>query len=274
MQRGRCRFDPDRLHFASVVSTASTRPLYGRGAGSTPAGGSFPTSAHRSGRCRATAGPPVRLRPGVIADVAQLEEHRGATLGRPVRSGSSAPLGRDVPRLSPASSSDRRAPRAPLRQRGARDASPASRPGRRVSRQGSTPGQGRRARRAPHGTARVGAIRAAARAARRVGRRAAGSTSPGLRLIVRMWRNRKTHRPQKPAARTAMGVRLPPSAPCLRSSAEEQRASTPRRRGSNPLGGSLMAAATGPAAHRPPTRGRTGRRSVRAASRAQRRRPR
>ena len=26
---------------ASVVSTASTRPLYGRGAGSTPAGGSF-----------------------------------------------------------------------------------------------------------------------------------------------------------------------------------------------------------------------------------------
>jgi hypothetical protein len=27
--------------FASVVSTASTRPLYGRGAGSTPAGGSF-----------------------------------------------------------------------------------------------------------------------------------------------------------------------------------------------------------------------------------------
>jgi hypothetical protein len=28
-------------HRASVVSTASTRPLYGRGAGSTPAGGSF-----------------------------------------------------------------------------------------------------------------------------------------------------------------------------------------------------------------------------------------
>ena len=41
LQRGRCRFDSDRLHFASVVSTANTRPLYGRGAGSTPAGGSF-----------------------------------------------------------------------------------------------------------------------------------------------------------------------------------------------------------------------------------------
>ena len=33
-------FDSHRLHQASVVSTASTRPLYGRGAGSTPAGGS------------------------------------------------------------------------------------------------------------------------------------------------------------------------------------------------------------------------------------------
>jgi hypothetical protein len=43
LQRGRCRFDSDRLHStpASVVSTASTRPLYGRGAGSTPAGGSL-----------------------------------------------------------------------------------------------------------------------------------------------------------------------------------------------------------------------------------------
>ena len=30
-----------RIASASVVSTASTRPLYGRGAGSTPAGGSF-----------------------------------------------------------------------------------------------------------------------------------------------------------------------------------------------------------------------------------------
>ena len=39
----RSGFDSRRLHFAnqaSVVSTASTRPLYGRGAGSTPAGGS------------------------------------------------------------------------------------------------------------------------------------------------------------------------------------------------------------------------------------------
>ena len=53
--------------FASVVSTASTRPLYGRGVGSNPAGGS-----------------------SSYADVAQSEEHRGATPGRPVRSGSSA----------------------------------------------------------------------------------------------------------------------------------------------------------------------------------------
>jgi hypothetical protein len=38
----RSGFDSRRLHSqASVVSTASTRPLYGRGAGSTPAGGSF-----------------------------------------------------------------------------------------------------------------------------------------------------------------------------------------------------------------------------------------
>jgi hypothetical protein len=36
----RVRLPPSPLQ-ASVVSTASTRPLYGRGAGSTPAGGSF-----------------------------------------------------------------------------------------------------------------------------------------------------------------------------------------------------------------------------------------
>ena len=36
----RSGFDSRRLHQALVVSTASTRPLYGRGAGSTPAGGS------------------------------------------------------------------------------------------------------------------------------------------------------------------------------------------------------------------------------------------
>ena len=65
----RSGFDSRRLHlFASVVSTASTRPLYGRGAGSNPAGGS--QTQH--------------------ADVAQTEEHRGATPGRPVRSGPSA----------------------------------------------------------------------------------------------------------------------------------------------------------------------------------------
>ena len=60
------RLRPSPL-FASVVSTASTRPLYGRGVGSIPAGGS---SSH--------------------ADVAQTEEHRDATPGRPVRAGPSA----------------------------------------------------------------------------------------------------------------------------------------------------------------------------------------
>jgi hypothetical protein len=35
----RRRFDSCRLHRASVVSTASTRPLYGRGLGSIPSGG-------------------------------------------------------------------------------------------------------------------------------------------------------------------------------------------------------------------------------------------
>jgi hypothetical protein len=44
--RGR-GFESLRLHQASVVSTASTRPLYGRGAGSTPAGGSCTPVAQR-----------------------------------------------------------------------------------------------------------------------------------------------------------------------------------------------------------------------------------
>ena len=102
--------------FASVVSTASTRPLYGRGVGSNPAGGSsrpWPRSAPAG---RSPAPPSARaargtglsgavfkycpLRPGTAsdapgtgglqADVAQTEEHRSATPGRPVRSGSSA----------------------------------------------------------------------------------------------------------------------------------------------------------------------------------------
>jgi hypothetical protein len=50
----RSGFDSRRLHFASVVSTASTRPLYGRGAGSIPAGGSFTrarSSAERALLC-------------------------------------------------------------------------------------------------------------------------------------------------------------------------------------------------------------------------------
>jgi hypothetical protein len=55
LQRGRCRFDSDRLHFASVVSTASTRPLYGRGAGSTPAGGSQTPVAQWTECCSAKA---------------------------------------------------------------------------------------------------------------------------------------------------------------------------------------------------------------------------
>ena len=74
------------------MSTASTRPLYGRGAGSTPAGGSFDTPvAQWTERCPATAEDAGSIPAGrITADVAQTEEHRGATPGRPVRSGSSA----------------------------------------------------------------------------------------------------------------------------------------------------------------------------------------
>ena len=43
---------------ASVVSTASTRPLYGRGAGSTPAGGSFICCADVAQHGKSTGAPP------------------------------------------------------------------------------------------------------------------------------------------------------------------------------------------------------------------------
>src|SRR5205814_8294549 len=79
--------------FASVVSTASTRPLYGRGAGSTPAGGSFSyarSSAERALSCDGRGRWFDSSRAYHFADVAQTEEHRAATPGRPVRSGSSA----------------------------------------------------------------------------------------------------------------------------------------------------------------------------------------
>ena len=89
----RSGFDSRRLHsHASVVSTASTRPLYGRGAGSTPAGGSFRTPvAQRNERCPATAEDAGSIPAGRIhADVAHPEEHRVASPERPVRDGSSA----------------------------------------------------------------------------------------------------------------------------------------------------------------------------------------
>ena len=47
--RARVRLPPSPSN-ASVVSTASTRPLYGRGAGSNPAGGSSDVTAHLAGR--------------------------------------------------------------------------------------------------------------------------------------------------------------------------------------------------------------------------------
>ena len=73
---------------ASVVSTASTRPLYGRGAGSTPAGGSIHTLvAQRKSAGLRRQRTLVRFQPGVPdADVAQTEERRSATSERPVRS--------------------------------------------------------------------------------------------------------------------------------------------------------------------------------------------
>jgi hypothetical protein len=52
-EEGRVRLPPSPL--ASVVSTASTRPLYGRGAGSTPAGGFRTPVAQWTERCPATA---------------------------------------------------------------------------------------------------------------------------------------------------------------------------------------------------------------------------
>ncbi len=82
--------------FASVVSTASTRPLYGRGAGSTPAGGSFMrarSSAERALLCDSRGRWFDSSRAFHLADVAQPEEHRSATPERPVRSGSSALVG-------------------------------------------------------------------------------------------------------------------------------------------------------------------------------------
>ena len=64
----RSGFDSRRLHSnASVVSTASTRPSYGRGAGSTPAGGSSHarSSVDESAALRRRR-PLVRLQPGVL----------------------------------------------------------------------------------------------------------------------------------------------------------------------------------------------------------------
>jgi hypothetical protein len=46
---------PPSPPFASVVSTASTRPLYGRGVGSTPAGGFSAPEAQWTEHCLATA---------------------------------------------------------------------------------------------------------------------------------------------------------------------------------------------------------------------------
>ena len=77
---------------ASVVSTASTRPLYGRGAGSTPAGGSFTTRP----RGEAVSWQTLVRSSRALADVAQPAEHRAANPVRPVRSGPSALQARGV----------------------------------------------------------------------------------------------------------------------------------------------------------------------------------
>jgi hypothetical protein len=87
----RSGFDSRRLHHASVVSTASTRPLYGRGAGSTPAGGS-PYARSSVDRALLCDGRGRWFESGRAyhVDVAQAAEHRSATPGMPVRLGSSA----------------------------------------------------------------------------------------------------------------------------------------------------------------------------------------
>src|SRR3954462_2808876 len=87
------RLRPSPLTLASVVSTASTRPLYGRGAGSTPAGGSFSyarSSAERALSCDGRGRWFDSSRAYHFAAVGPTEEHLGAPPGRPVRSGSSA----------------------------------------------------------------------------------------------------------------------------------------------------------------------------------------
>ncbi len=68
----------------------STRPLYGRGAGSTPAGGFVSTAAKRQRSRQRLLSLQWRHEPPLHADVAQREEHRSATPEGPVRSGSSA----------------------------------------------------------------------------------------------------------------------------------------------------------------------------------------
>ena len=86
------RFPPSPPH-ASVVSTASTRPLYGRGAGSTPAGGSVVGRPKLRGpeHCPAKAEDAGSSPAGrAHADVAQTAKRRVASPERPVRLGSSA----------------------------------------------------------------------------------------------------------------------------------------------------------------------------------------
>src|SRR5207247_8707714 len=121
------------------------------------------------------------------------------------------------------------------RQRGERNAQ-ALRPGRGAPQAGTAPGQDRPARGPPQGASRVGTTPAAAPAAGRVNDEPHalqhGPAAPRADVAE------PGYAPASEAGgREAMRVRPPPSAPppgapaapvCLRSSVEEQRASTPR----------------------------------------------
>ena len=113
LQRGRCRFDSDRLHLRLRSVNGKHAPFVRPRCGFDSCRRLLPTPvAQRRERCSATAEAAGSTPAGrtTSADVAQTEEHRGATPGRPVRSGSSASKACGVTAAS-------RAPTSPVRVR-------------------------------------------------------------------------------------------------------------------------------------------------------------
>ena len=127
--------------------------------------------------------------------------------------------------------------------------------------QDAAPGKGDPTRDASQGAPRAGTARAVAST---TGRLRQSEREPPARYApaaptLRMWRNRDTHRSQKPAA-SAMGVRLPPSAlPVARSDGcHRRRPAEPARRAqeTRPVGARSVQAegrASGPLSVRPST---------------------